>query len=76
MVGHDGHRGWVYYLAVKQTKRRGDLGRRMMHEAEAWLRERGVAKLHLMVERLGYDDANVTAFGLGVPSPYNVALYR
>jgi ribosomal protein S18 acetylase RimI-like enzyme len=71
MVGHDGHRGWVYYLAVKQTKRRGGLGRRMMQEAEAWLRERGVAKLQLMVrhdnaealgfyERLGYEDANVT----------------
>jgi ribosomal protein S18 acetylase RimI-like enzyme len=71
MVGHDGHRGWVYYLAVKQTKRHGGLGRRMMQEAEAWVRERGVAKLQLMVrqdntealgfyERLGYEDAKVT----------------
>src|SRR5687768_13569030 len=47
MVGHDGHRGWVYYLAVKRRRRGGRLGRRMIQEAEAWLRERGVRKLNL-----------------------------
>jgi ribosomal protein S18 acetylase RimI-like enzyme len=49
MVGHDGHRGWIYYLAVASDARRKGHGRMMMHAAEAWLRERGVPKLNLMV---------------------------
>ena len=49
MVGDDGHRGWVYYLAVAPERRRAGLGRMMMDAAEAWLRERGAAKLQLMV---------------------------
>ena len=49
MVGFDGHRGWVYYLAVAPERRRAGLGRAMMDAAEAWLRERGAPKLQLMV---------------------------
>jgi ribosomal protein S18 acetylase RimI-like enzyme len=49
MVGFDGHRGWVYYLAVAPGRRREGLGARMMAAAEAWLRARGVPKLQLMV---------------------------
>lgn len=49
MVGYDGHRGWVYYLAVDLAHRRAGLGRRMMAAAEAWLRERGAPKIQLMV---------------------------
>jgi ribosomal protein S18 acetylase RimI-like enzyme len=49
MVGHDGHRGWVYYLAVHPAARRAGRGREMMWACEAWLRERGVPKLNLMV---------------------------
>src|SRR3954447_22821684 len=30
MVGHDGHRGWVYYLAVSPACRRRGLGDRLM----------------------------------------------
>ena len=26
MVGYDGHRGWIYYLAVSPTRRRGGPG--------------------------------------------------
>jgi len=70
MVGHDGHRGWVYYLAVAETQRGTGLGRRLMQAAEAWLVERGAVKLQLMVretnsavmgfyDRLGYADADV-----------------
>jgi len=62
MVGCDGHRGWVYYLAVAPGRRRDGLGRVMMEAAEAWLRERGAPKLQLMVrtsneEALGFYDA-------------------
>lgn len=49
MVGHDGHRGWLYYLAVAPERRRGGLGRRMVAEAEAWLGARGVPKVELMI---------------------------
>ena len=37
MVGHDGHRGWVYYLAVAASARGRGLGRDLMAAAEAWL---------------------------------------
>lgn len=49
MAGFDGHRGWVYYLAVAPGRRRLGLGREMMAAAEAWLRRRGVPKIQLMV---------------------------
>ncbi len=34
LVGHDGHRGWVYYVAVDPHQRRRGLGRHIMAEAE------------------------------------------
>ena len=49
MVGHDGHRGWFYYLAVDPGLQGGGLGRAITEAAERWLRERGVAKVNLMV---------------------------
>ena len=48
-VGHDGHRGWVYYLACHPERRRQGLGRQAMAAAEDWLAARGIAKLQLMV---------------------------
>jgi ribosomal protein S18 acetylase RimI-like enzyme len=80
MVGHDGHRGWVYYLAVAHERRHGGLGRRMMREAERWLRERGAVKLQLMVrddnpaalgfyQRLGYEDAETTVLARWLVDP-------
>ena len=49
MVGHDGHRGWVYYVAVAPELRGRGHGRAVMAAAEAWLAERDVPKLNLMV---------------------------
>lgn len=49
MVGHDGHRGWVYYVAVHPRHQRRAVGTRIMAEAEVWLRARGVWKMHLLV---------------------------
>ena len=49
MVGHDGHRGWVYYLAVRESDRGRGLGRKMMQACESWLAKRGVPKLNIMV---------------------------
>ncbi len=74
MVGHDGHRGWVYYLAVDPGHRRGGLGRALMAAAEDWLRERDVPKIQLMVrdgnaealafyDSLGLEKQPVVTFG-------------
>lgn len=49
MVGHDGHRGWVYYVATDPDHRHKGFGRAMMTAAEDWLRAKGVEKLMLMV---------------------------
>ena len=49
MVGFDGHRGWVYYVAVSPEHQGMGLGQTMMHAAEEWLRGRGVGKLQLMI---------------------------
>ena len=49
MVGHDGHRGWVYYVAVDPGRRALGVGRAMMNAAEDWLRRAGIQKLQLMV---------------------------
>ena len=51
MVGHDGHRGWVYYVAVDPAHQRHGLGRHIMAEAERWLIDKGVWKMHLLVRR-------------------------
>lgn len=59
MVGHDGHRGWVYYLAVRPDARRRGFGREMMRACETWLRDRNVPKLNLMVRA---DNEPTTAF--------------
>ena len=51
MVGHDGHRGWVYYVAVDPDRRAQGHGRAIMDAAEAWLRAADIAKLQLLVRR-------------------------
>ncbi|WP_300378320.1 GNAT family acetyltransferase [Henriciella sp.] len=74
MVGHDGHRGWVYYLAVDARHRGHGHGREMMAEAELWLASRRIPKVQLMVradnadaghlyETLGYERQKVSVFG-------------
>ena len=74
MVGHDGHRGWLYYLAVVPAEQGRGLGRRLVAACEQWVWARGIPKLQLMVradnahaaafyERLGYADADVRVLG-------------
>ena len=59
MVGHDGHRGVVYYLSVDPDRQGEGLGRATVAAAEAWLAERGVWKLNLMIRD---DNARVRGF--------------
>ncbi|MFA6312822.1 MAG: GNAT family acetyltransferase [Sterolibacterium sp.] len=74
MVGFDGHRGWVYYLAVAPAHRRQSCGRALMSEAERLLTERGCPKLNLLVRssndevvafyrQLGYQQDDVVSLG-------------
>ncbi|WP_243648389.1 GNAT family acetyltransferase [Agromyces fucosus] len=49
MIGYDGHRGWVNYLAVDLERRGERLGALLMAEAERLLTERGCPKLNLQV---------------------------
>ena len=68
MIGHDGHRGWIYYLAADPDRRRRGVGRKLVAATQAWLKERGIPKLQLMVrdtntdvvrfyERIGFEIA-------------------
>jgi ribosomal protein S18 acetylase RimI-like enzyme len=59
MVGHDGHRGWVYYVAVDPDHRHKGFGAVVMDAAENWLRARGIEKLQLLVRP---DNGQVKAF--------------
>jgi ribosomal protein S18 acetylase RimI-like enzyme len=59
LVGHDGHRGWVYYVTVDPECRYAGFGRAIMNAAEDWLRARGIAKLQLMVRK---ENTKVHAF--------------
>ncbi len=73
MVGYDGHRGWVYYLAVRPDNRRSGFGRSMMEAAKAWLIAIGAPKLQLMV-RPDNDSARHFQQSIGL-EPQDVATY-
>jgi ribosomal protein S18 acetylase RimI-like enzyme len=74
MVGHDGHRGSFYYVAVAPSWRGRGVGSRLIREGERWLRERGVWKVNLLIrqensavqnfyEQLGYEVNKVMSMG-------------
>lgn len=65
MGGYDGHRGWIYALAVRPDLRRRGLGARLMARLESALSDLGCPKVNLQVrdgneaavafyQRLGY----------------------
>lgn len=74
MAGYDGHRGWVYYLAVAPDRQGSGLGRQLMREAEARLLELGCPKVNVQIragndvvtsfyDRLGYTPDGATGMG-------------
>lgn len=74
MVGHDGHRGWLYYVAVAPGLQRNGLGTALVRDAEAWIAAAGIPKAQLMVrggnaaaaafsERLGYELQDTVVLG-------------
>ena len=74
MVGYEGHRGWINYLAVHPAHRFKGYGRQIMAEAEKRLRAIGCPKINLQVRtnnrgviefyrRIGYDLDDVVSLG-------------
>jgi ribosomal protein S18 acetylase RimI-like enzyme len=59
MVGHDGHRGSFYYVAVDPKFQRRGIGAATIRAGERWLKERGVWKVNLLVRQ---DNIDVKAF--------------
>jgi len=49
MAGYDGHRGWLYSVAVRRSHRRRGVGRKLVAEAEARLATLGCTKINLQV---------------------------
>jgi len=74
MAGYDGHRGWIYYLAVAPKCRHRGFARQMMAEAERLLLEAGCPKISLLIRtdnesaiafyhRIGFTVDEVTSMG-------------
>ena len=66
MAGYDGHRGWLYAVAVDPARRQRGIGRALVEHACAELAARGCGKVNLQVrdgneavagfyERLGFE---------------------
>ncbi len=74
MSGYDGHRGWIYYLAVDPNFQKKGIGRRMVEKAEMKLRKLGCQKINLQVrnsnesviafyEHIGFGNDDVLGMG-------------
>lgn len=63
MIGYEGHRGWINYLAVAPSHQKKGYGRKMMEEAERLLRAEGCPKINLQVRT---SNAEVLAFYAGI----------
>jgi ribosomal protein S18 acetylase RimI-like enzyme len=55
MVGHDGHRGALYYVAVDPAHRKQKIGAALMQAAEDWLKSHGVWKINIMIRENNLD---------------------
>jgi len=74
MVGYDGHRGWMYSLAVAEDERGNGYARALVEHAERALAAIGCPKLNLQImankpetqafyAKLGYQMDAVVSFG-------------
>jgi ribosomal protein S18 acetylase RimI-like enzyme len=78
MAGYDGHRGWIYSLAVLPEYRGRGLGSRLMRHAEERLKLLGCAKINLQImqgnegveafyRKLGYQTEQRISMGKQIP---------
>ena len=59
MVGYEGHRGWINYLAVLPSFQRRGYGKKLVNKAIVELRKIGCSKINLQVRR---SNASVVEF--------------
>jgi len=58
MAGYDGHRGWLYAVAVLPEYRRSKAGTRLVEEAIATLKEIVCAKVNLQIRSTNHEVAD------------------
>ena len=59
MAGYDGHRGWIYSVAVSPAHRREGIGSQLVSHAERELIAKGSVKINLQIM---HGNESVTAF--------------
>lgn len=72
MVGHDGHRGWLYYLGVDPKVRGRGIARKLVRQAERWLMRRKIPKVQLMMRETNLDTGNFYARAGYHPNPCRI----
>jgi ribosomal protein S18 acetylase RimI-like enzyme len=55
MAGYDGHRGWLYAVAVAKLFQRQGIGRALIREAERRLIALGTTKINLQIRAANHD---------------------
>jgi len=51
MAGYEGHRGWIYYLAVCPSCQNCGVGKKLYFHAEEWLKRKGAPKIQILIRR-------------------------
>ena len=85
MIGYDGHRGWIYSLAVAPERQRLGLGTKLMNHAESTLKALGCMKINLQIvegnekveafyQTLGYATEKRISMGKQIPENINVSV--
>ena len=81
MAGYDGHRGWIYSVAVHPAHRKQGIGSRLVVHAERVLTAQGCVKINLQIlecnegvaafyETLGYSVERRISMGKRIPSNF------
>lgn len=75
MAGYDGHRGWLYAVAVSPRHQRHGVGSRLVKTAEDALRAAGCTKINLQVRDTNTPVASFYA-GLGYAHEPRISMGR
>ena len=72
MAGHDGHRGWLYFVGVDKDQRGRGLGSRLLRHAEDWLSGQDVPKVQLIIRQSNLAAGNFYARNGYSPNPSRI----